>query len=139
MRASSPTGYQLVAPEHLAPNTQHLPMLHILYGPDSFSRAEALGTLRASLDTDGMLATNTTALEAKSLTLAHLAMVCGAAPFLAANRLVTVTGLLARLGGGGSGRRRPAAAKGGAAVKLPEEWAGLPEAIAQMPPTTTLV
>lgn len=114
-------------------------MLHILYGPDSFSRAEALAALRAGLDSDGMLATNTTALEAKSLTLAHLAMVSGAAPFLAANRLVTVTGLLTRLGGQSGGRRRAAAAKGAAAVKLPEEWTELPDAIASLPPTTTLV
>ena len=107
-------------------------MLVILYGPDSFSRAEAVAALKRSLDTDGMLASNTTVLEAKSLTLSHLQMVCDAAPFLAANRLVLVDGLLARLGGGGRGRRT-------AAPKLPEEWRELPAYVGRMPPTTTLV
>jgi DNA polymerase-3 subunit delta len=110
-------------------------MLHILHGPDSFSRAEALTALKRSLDTDGMLLSNTNVLDAKSLTFAHLVMVCGAAPFLAANRLVITDGLLARLGGRGGGRRRGKAA----GPKLPEEWAGLPAAVAAMPPTTTLV
>lgn len=110
-------------------------MIHILYGPDSFSRGEALTALRKSLDTDGMLASNITSLEAKSLTPAHLQMVCGAAPFLAANRLVVVEGLLGRLGGRpAAGRRR---APGGAA-NLPEEWKALPEIVTGMPPTTTL-
>ena len=107
-------------------------MLHILYGPDSFSRAEALAALKRDLDTDGMLVSNTTVLEAKSLTLSHLQMVCDAAPFLAANRLVIVDGLLARLAGGG-GRRRTAA------PKLPEEWRELASYIGRMPTTTTLL
>ena len=109
-------------------------MLHILYGPDSFSRAEALAALKKSLDTDGMLASNTTPLEAKSLTLAHLQMVCDALPFLAANRLVIVEGLLARLSGRPSGRAR----RGGGAASLPEEWKALPDLVTRMPPTTTL-
>src|SRR3712207_3406299 len=111
-------------------------MLHILHGPDSFSRGEALATLKKSLDTDGMLASNITVLEAKSLTLQHLQMVCDALPFLAANRLVIVEGLLARLSGATSRRTR----RGGAtAARLPEEWASLPEMIERMPPTTALV
>ena len=109
-------------------------MLYIFHGPDSFSRAEAMTALKRSLDTDGMLATNTTALEGKSLTFAHLTMVCDAAPFLAANRLVVVDGLLARLGGAAGGRRR-----GAGSVKLPEEWQSLPAYVGRMPPTTTLL
>lgn len=111
-------------------------MLHILYGPDSFSRAEALATLKKSLDTDGMLASNITALEAKSLTPQHLQMVCDAMPFLAANRLVVVDGLLVRLSGGASRRSRRGSAP---APRLPDEWQALPEMVDHMPPTTTLV
>jgi len=107
----------------------------MLYGPDSFSRAEALAALKTRLDTDGMLATNTNVFQAKDLTPAQLRMTCEALPFLAANRLVVVEGLLARLGGrtGGRGRR------GGGAANLPEEWKELPALVAGMPPTTTLV
>jgi DNA polymerase-3 subunit delta len=110
-------------------------MLHILYGPDSFSRGEALAALKRTLDTDGMLASNTTALDARSLTLQHLQMVCGAAPFLAASRLVIVEGLLGRLSGGASRRGR----RGSTGPALPEEWKALPDMVAQMPSTTTLV
>jgi DNA polymerase-3 subunit delta len=110
-------------------------MLHILHGPDSFSRAEAIAALKKSLDTDGMLASNINTLEARSLTPAQLQMVCDAAPFLAANRLVIVQGLLGRLSGGGGRRSR----RGRAAANLPEEWQSLPELVARMPPTTTLV
>src|SRR5688572_7195421 len=110
-------------------------MLHILYGPDSYSRAEVVTALKRSLDSDGMLASNINTLEAKSLTPQHLQMVCDALPFLAANRLVIVEGLLARLSGGATRRGR----RGGAAAKFPEEWQALPEMIARMPPTTTLV
>jgi DNA polymerase-3 subunit delta len=110
-------------------------VLHILYGPDSFSRAEAVATLKKSLDTDGMLASNTNTLEAKSLTPQHLQMVCDALPFLAAGRLVLVEGLLARLSGSATRRGR----RGAAVAKLPEEWQSLPEFVTRMPPTTTLV
>jgi DNA polymerase-3 subunit delta len=110
-------------------------VLHILYGPDSFSRGEAVAGLKKSLDTDGMLGSNTNALEAKSLTPQHLQMVCDAMPFLAAHRLVIVEGLLARLSGGSSRRGR----RGSAAVRFPEEWQTLPELASRMPPTTTLL
>lgn len=111
-------------------------MLHILYGPDSFSRTEAVGALKRGLDTDGMLASNTNVLDAKSLTLAHLAMVCDALPFLAAARLVIVDGLLSKAGGARGGRRRAGAP---AAANLPEEWQELPAYLERMPPSTTLV
>jgi DNA polymerase-3 subunit delta len=83
-----------------------------------------------------MLASNINTLEAKSLTPQHLQMVCDALPFLAANRLVIVEGLLARLSGGTAKRGRRG---GGTAARFPEEWQALPEQLVQMPPTTTLV
>src|SRR5690349_14637470 len=109
-------------------------MLHILHGPDSFSRGRAFAQLKQGLDTDGMLASNTNVLEAKSLAYQQLVMVADALPFLAAARLVVVEGLLARFGGRASGRRR-----GTSAAALPEEWRALPEYIPRMPPSTTLV
>jgi DNA polymerase III subunit delta len=114
-------------------------LLHILYGPDSFSRAEALARLKAGLDSDGMLGTNTSVFDARSLAFGQLQMACDAAPFLAANRLVVVEGLLARLTGGGRTAGRGGRGRRSGAAALPEEWKALPETVARMPPTTTLV
>lgn len=116
-------------------------MLYILYGPDSFSRHEAMAALRAELDGDGMLATNTTTLEARGLTLPHLTMVCDAAPFLAAHRLVHVTGLLGRAeserpAGGRRGGGRAARPGGDEAAA---GWMALAEYVDRMPATTVLV
>lgn len=111
-------------------------MLHILYGPDSFSRTEAVSALKRGLDTDGMLVSNTNVLESKSLTLAQLMMVCDALPFLAAVRLVIVDGLLSRAGGARGGRRKAGAPP---AANLPEEWKEFPAYLERMPPTTTLL
>lgn len=115
-------------------------MLVIFHGPDSFSRHEAVTKLRADLDTDGMLATNTTLLDARRITLADLTMVCDAAPFLGARRLVHVQGLLARVES-----ERPAAGRRGArAAKAPTEdaaagWLALAEYADRMPATAVLV
>lgn len=115
-------------------------MLYLFYGPDSFSRHEALASLRSRLDSDGMLTTNTTTLDARSLTLDQLTMVCDALPFLAAHRLVHVQGLLAR-----AQAERPAGARRGSrAPRHPptdaaEGWLALADYVDRMPPTTVLV
>ena len=115
-------------------------MLHIIHGPDSFSRHEALAALRAELDTDGMLATNTTLLDARSVTLPQLTMVCDAVPFLASARFVHVYGLLARA----ESERPTGGRRGGRASKEPAEeggagWLALAEYVDRMPPSTVLV
>ncbi len=116
-------------------------MLHIVHGPDSFSRHEALAALRASLDTDGMLATNTTLLDARTLTLPQLTMVCDAMPFLAEHRFVLVRGLLGRAdserpAGGRRGGRAPKPTDGGDGAA--EGWLTLARYVDGMPPTTVL-
>lgn len=73
-------------------------MLHVLYGPDEFRASEALRALRASLDTDGSLATNTTTVPGRSLTPNELILHASALPFLAPARLVIVENLLTTLG-----------------------------------------
>jgi DNA polymerase-3 subunit delta len=114
-------------------------MLIIFHGPDSYSRHQALTRLRAELDRDGMLGANTTVLDAKGLTLPALTMVCDAAPFLSAHRLVHVQGLLARAEtepstAGRRGRRgKPAGGDDG------EGWLALADYVERMPPTTVLV
>src|SRR5439155_16659351 len=54
--------------------------------------------LRASLDTDGMLGTNTTTLAGRALTPGELLQHLATLPFLAAARLVIVEGLIAAAG-----------------------------------------
>ena len=73
-------------------------MLHVIHGDDEFRAAEAVQALRASIDSDGSLATNTSVLAARGLTPQTLVQHAAAMPFLAPARLVIVEGLLTALG-----------------------------------------
>lgn len=73
--------------------------LHVIYGPDEFTAAEALSALKRALDTDGSLAANTTVLTGRGLTPATLLQHASALPFLAPSRLVVVEGLVTSLSG----------------------------------------
>lgn len=73
-------------------------MLHVLYGPDEFRASEALRALRASLDTDGSLASNTTTIPGRNLSPNELIQHASALPFLAPARVVIVENLLTSLG-----------------------------------------
>jgi len=113
-------------------------MLYILHGRDDFSRREELRRIRAALDTDGMLASNTDVLDGRAVTPDQLAAVCNTVPFLASHRLVVVEGLLIRFDspdrphrGGGRPRRGPG-------PEL-ESWLGLSEYVQRLPESTTLV
>lgn len=108
-------------------------MLYVFYGKDSFSRRERLDELRASLDADGMLASNTVFLDGRKATPAEVMAACDTAPFLASHRLVIVEGLLARLTVAGRGRR------GGKPPAGEAEWLSLAGYIDRMPPSTHLV
>ncbi len=79
-------------------------MLYVFYGPDTFSRREALQQLKSELDTDGALSTNTVVLEARQTSAQEIVAACDTAPFLGGHRLVVVDGLLA-LAARGAGRR----------------------------------
>lgn len=117
-------------------------MIHVLYGVDSYSRHEAVAEIVTRTDTDGMLATNTTRLDGRRLTLPDLLMVCDAAPFLGAHRLVHVTGLLARAGSERPARGRrssKAAPAGGSPPDQDDGWLALAAYAARMPPSTVLV
>jgi len=73
-------------------------VLHVLFGPDEFRASEALRALRASLDEDGSLASNTTTVLGRSLTPNELIQHASALPFLSPARLVIVENLLTTLG-----------------------------------------
>ena len=74
-------------------------MLHVIFGNDEFRASEALRALKAGIDTDGSLATNTSVLPARGLTPQTLIQHAAAMPFLSPARLVIVEGLLTLLGG----------------------------------------
>ncbi len=113
-------------------------MLYILHGDDDFSRREALNKLKSSLGPEEDLATNTTILEGKELTLEDLAAVCNTIPFLSKHRLVVVEGLLTRWNGPGrSGKKRGSASKG--KKQDLEGWRSMPDMIRSMPETAVLV
>lgn len=115
-------------------------MLYIFYGPDSFSRTEAVKQLQRDLDDDGMLSTNTVSLDGSRVTYAELLAVCNTIPFLSTHRLVIVDGLLVRTQAPATsgGRARGAARR----AQEPASGAGfmdLAVTVPQMPPTTVLL
>lgn len=109
--------------------------VHLLYGDDEFSIAEALGEIKTRLGPAEALGPNTLVLDGGRLTLAELRMVCDTIPFLADHRLVVVEGLLERFERGQARRGR------GKGEAKPEAggWEGLGEYAASAPPSTTLV
>jgi DNA polymerase-3 subunit delta len=110
-------------------------MLYILYGQDDFSLNQAVEKIKADLGDREMVATNTTSLEGKNLTLSELRNKCDAAPFLSSHRLVIVDGLLGRFEVKQS-KLRSGRGKSGNELG---EWEGLPSYIGQMPETTVLM
>lgn len=117
-------------------------MLHVYYGPDTFSRGEAFTALRRRLDSDGMLATNTTTVDGRSVKPEELYAACDAVPFLAAHRLVVVEGLLGAQDGRprrGRAARPAASAAKDAAAPADSPWSLLPAYVQRLPETTELV
>lgn len=98
--------------------------LHIYYGPDSFRLREAYNDLRAALDGDGLLATNTTQLAGRGLNPAELIQHATTLPFLAEARVVVVDGLISSLGGGQA---------------VVRQWEPLLELLPELPPSNHLV
>ena len=99
-------------------------MLHVLYGDDEFRVEKAQRSLRDGLDTDGMLATNTSVLDGRRVTPTELLQHAAALPFLGSARFVLVAGLITA-----AGRGRAAGAR----------WPPLLDALPTLPESTTLV
>ena len=113
-------------------------MLYILHGRDDFSRREELSRIKASLDSDGMLSSNTDVLDGRGVTLEQLTGICDTVPFLASHRLVVVEGLLGRFEVSDRSRRGGARPKRGPGPEL-ERWLALTEYVPRLPASTTLV
>ena len=110
-------------------------MLYILYGRDDFSLNQAVDKIKAGLGDWEAVATNTTNLEGRHLTLSELRNKCGAAPFLSSHRLIIVDGLLGRFE---VKQSRPRSGRGKSGNGL-GEWEDLAPYIKQMPETTVLM
>ena len=111
-------------------------IIHLFHGEDDFSLREELAALRSQLDNGGMLASNTSPLDGRTLKAGDLLAVCATVPFLGSHRLVVVEGLLGRFESGrSSGRRR----EGKGSRESVEPWKALPAALAEMPESTVLV
>ncbi len=109
-------------------------MIYIFHGADSYRRREALEALRAELDEDGALATNTLVLVAAQTTPQEVLAACATVPFLGKHRLVILEGALSQMGGGARRSRRAAPAEGELGG-----WQLLVDNIGQVPETTALV
>lgn len=111
-------------------------MLHIFYGRDDFSQQEALNALKQRIDSDDLLASNTTLVDGRAVTPGELLALCQTVPFLSAHRLIIVEGLLGRFeptaGRGRRGRRQ------GTRENL-APWRALADGLAAMPESTSLV
>lgn len=120
-------------------------MLYIFHGQDSYSLRQALGELKAQLDSDGMLSTNTVVFDVRQVSPQELMAACDTVPFLGAHRLVIVEGLLRHLAPGqrarGRRRSRTAAARDEDRSDVPGRagWRGLVDYAERLPPTTSLV
>jgi DNA polymerase-3 subunit delta len=110
-------------------------MLRIFYGPDTYSRTEAVRSLKRELDGDGMLSANTATLDGSKLSLAELRAICDTVPFLAAHRLVIVSDLLVR----GQAQRPWGRSGRGQAEAGGADMLALAEYVPRMPPSTTLL
>ena len=106
---------------------------YLFYGEDDFSAYEAYRRVAAETGPAEELATNTTTFDGEHTAFGEVAMAAQAMPFLGAKRLVVVEGLGRRLAARGK-KAGDEETKDG-----PKEWAGLPDLLSGLPPTTVLI
>ena len=106
---------------------------YLFYGEDDFSAYEAYRRVAAETGPAEELATNTTTFDGEHTAFGEVAMAAQAMPFLGAKRLVVVEGLGRRL----AARGKKAGDEG--TKDGPKEWAGLPDLLGGLPPTTVLI
>ena len=111
-------------------------MLYVLYGRDDFSLREELGRVKARLDSDDMLASNTDVLDGREITPQQLMGICDTVPFIGDHRLVVVEGLLKRFD---PPKPRPGARATRRQSPAVDQWLPLAEYAESMPETTVLV
>ena len=122
-------------PPSLGCATLASPVLYVFFGPDSFSRGEAVAAVKAELDREGDLAANTLVLDGSRTTAEEVIGACSTVPFLGSHRLVIVEGLLESL----SGRGRRAGKKPADVSADLGNWQSLVDYVPSMPPSSTLL
>jgi DNA polymerase-3 subunit delta len=114
-------------------------MLHIIYGPEPFLRREALQKLKAGLDTDGSLQTNTLTLDGRQTTAQEIMGACDTAPFLGEKRLVIVEELFQGAGRAGRAKRSRRTAAEPDSEPPAGPWQPLVDYVDRMPASSVLV
>ncbi|MBI4232853.1 MAG: DNA polymerase III subunit delta [Chloroflexi bacterium] len=133
-RPACPGAYS-VLPTGLTRRPAKTAMIHIFHGDDTFTIQEQLSQLRQGIGPEEVWEANTSVLPGLHFTPAQLLGACGAVPFLAAQRLVLVQGLLARFGAQEDRRARRDSPR----KEMPTEWQGLGRQLQQLPTSTVLV
>lgn len=119
-------------------------MLYVIYGSDQLARRDAFDKLKAELDKDGSLATNSATFDARQTTPQEVMAACDTVPFLGDRRLVVVEDLLQQGSRVKKGRKRaPSRAAKPEVTDDPTDeggvWAAIADYVPRMPATTTLV
>jgi DNA polymerase III subunit delta len=112
-------------------------MIYVLYGSDSFSRAEALSAIKAELDSDGMLSSNTIRFDARQASAQEVLAACDTLSMFGDRRLVILEGALGRAAGRGGTRQSKRKPDATAAERSP--WWALVDYAPRMPGQTVLV
>jgi len=111
-------------------------LLYILYGPDDFSRGEALAAIKREIEDPTLLAANITLLDSQKLTPENLRNVCQTMPFLSGKRLIIVEGLLGRFESRNKAPRPPKANLKANKKDDYKTWAGC---LSETPESTVVV
>jgi hypothetical protein len=112
-------------------------MFYIIHGDDNYRCHQTLADIKAGLGNEDVVSVNTTVLDGRKLTTRDLTDVCNAVPFMAANRLVVVEGLLKRFQPGEKAARSNGNGENG--DHSAKEWQDVATHIKAMPPSTVLV
>ena len=114
-------------------------MFYIIYGDDNYRCYDALAKIKAGLGSPETIGINTSVLDGRKLTLKELSEVCDAVPFMSANRLVIVEGLLKRFQGSEKQSRLRGIDNSNSDDGNSQLLQDIPDYIKTMPQTTTLV
>ncbi len=111
--------------------------IYVLYGDDTFTRDEAVRSLKERMRQLPAGEHNLTELTGPDATVAALRAQAETVPFLAERRMVVIHGLVARLQGRGGGERRRG--RGAKSAAPPDaEYADLLAFLRRVPPTSSI-